>query len=215
MILPETTLNNSVTAVTYYKNLPFYADIWFYVMCIAMISVITYGIVIYIVNRQRNRLVVRIKNPDRTLSTYVYHKFSGTEFSIPTKEKTDEGKFKPFIYKFNKNKLYTGEWGRYIDFQYMNPEADDPVKDDFKENLPDLIKLLVSLSETTILTNLLLSSKFKDFVIIMLWIILIMLVINIANTYIAPQLLQYKAICRLSADNETLRIINSALRMKP
>lgn len=204
-----------VTAETITKTLPlpFYADIWFYMMIFALLTAGTYALVMYIINRQRNRLVVRIRNEDLSQDTYVFHKFQGEFFKIKTKDITAEGKPEHFEYKFVKSKMIRGEWGRYIDYKYKVAEPLDPLGnvDDSAEK-PDIIRLLVSLTETSIFTNLLLSSKFKDFVIMMLWIVVILSGCGLLAQFVIPQFMTSHTICTLDLSNQTAYVIQNAIK---
>jgi hypothetical protein len=196
-----------------YKSVPFYANIWFYLMIFAFLTTGMYALIMYIINRQRNRLVVRVVYPDATFDSYVYHKFNGDKFLIPTKDKTSEGKYENFSYIFHKLAIYRGEWGRYIEYDYKNPLPKNPLKHfiDTEDKKPDIIRLLVSLTETSIFTNLLLSSKFKDFVIIMLWIILGISILSLIGQFAIPQFMEKDVYCNLIPSNQTLAVIRSAL----
>lgn len=205
-------LNTSaVKAITYYKNVPFYADVFFYLMIMALIIAGIYGFVTWIINRQKNRLVVRIHNPDTSISSFVYRKFEGKQFHIESGERTSEGKKIYYDYDFIPEAVETGMWGRYIDYDLGNPIPINPRKRVIKESLTHLaIKFLNAIADTKLLVELVLSTKWKEFVTIMLWIIVIEGVIIIAMGGIN---LGYNppVNCNLIPSNQTMSVIKNAL----
>lgn len=161
-------------------------SIWlnpFFYIAIGMLLVLIFYIIYhYVIVHYKNRTIFRIHMPDGSIVGYSFKKGEiGTELKIKGVEKTQDGTPTYLTYFFRPECLERGKWGDYIDYDYGNPEPLNVKKR--QQGIVEEIdngKFISSLLDTDLAVDLLLSQKFKDFVKMMLVLIIIAVVIDLA-----------------------------------
>lgn len=185
-----------------YKPIPFYVDIWFAFTVIAVICVILVSVYLWFRIKLRNTTRVIIHNPDGKRDMYTYYKFMGEEFDIPTTDKDKDNNYKKFQYHFKESALETGFFGKYIEYDYKNPEPRqykaNPYRLDFE--------FVSSVVNTRVIGDLLLATKWKELVTTLLIIIVVLCALTFLlvayNSYVISQ--PHSNICSLALDNTTI-----------
>jgi hypothetical protein len=206
-----------------YQPLPFLNDIWFAIAVLIAICVIVLAIYAWFRISLRNRTNVILHMPDKTRKTFSFKNFVGDCFNIDSLEKDKDGKPIKHRYIFRAEQLESGYFGRYIEYDYLISEPREangeytsgwkgieprprnayvPLKDEFK--------FMSGIMNTQLTLDLLLSAQFKEFVKMMLVIILCAVFLTIClagyNIYAASQMQH----CSLIATNETINTIRLA-----
>lgn len=205
-----------------YVETPWFASIWFWIGIFVVIVALIIVIANAIIFRQKRRLIVEIDNPDFTFETHVFRNFSGTSFHIENHEKTADGEKTYTDYKFNPSYIIHGVWGKRIRYDYGNPEPKNPLAE--QKSIPMIvmhaIQFLESLANTKLLSELVLSGKFKEFVKMMLTIAvttgILCLILNAAILYFVLQLhnIDYGLIANITKEScsQAQAIVSPILR---
>lgn len=205
-ILPQDLNGMASNVQVIYKTMPFYLTWQFALAVLLFIGIIIISLYAYFRISMRNRTVVIIHMPDKTRQVYSYKYFNGNRFEIYGFEKDKDGQRIKNIYNFKSEAVETGYFGRYIEYDYGDSEPRI-----FKHSKNELDYVFISsLLNTQLAVDLLLSSKFKEFVKMMLIIIavgiLLNLIINGYNAYTLYNIAGKKGIqsCSLELTNQTV-----------
>jgi len=197
--------------VAVYKTIPFYLNIWFAV-AIGFFTLLLIALGIYYVRISlRNRTNVIIHMPDKTRIHKSYKNFTGTHFFIKGVERDKDDTPIKHTYLFKPDALEYGFFGRYIEYDYgISEPLNSKHRHEETTEKAHMFKLFSSLLNTQILVDLLLSSKFKELVKILLYIIIGALIINlILSGYLAYN--TSNSVCTLANNNATINVIRSAM----
>ena len=201
--------------IAVYRTIPLWLNIWFVLAVLLFLLVLGVSGYLYFRISLRNRTNVIIHMPDKTRRLYSYKKFTGQVFKIKSNEKDKDGNDMFYNYQFRNEALEQGYFGRYIEYDYGMLEPLDSKQRNYNvKNIKEIFKFVSALLETQLAVDLLLSQKFKEFVIMMLYIIavlsLLSFLVSAYNTYV---LSQGKVVsCVLSNSSVNIDIIRSALR---
>jgi hypothetical protein len=200
------------TIITQTIITPFYMQIWFAIAVILGIGVIVLAVWFWFRISLRNRTNVIIHMPDKTRQSFSYKNFTGTTFNIRGYEKTIEGEPVSYTYIFKPECLESGYFGRYIEYDYGVSEPLDSKKRVYaNKDMPSIMKLFSSLMNSQLATDLLLSNKFKEFVKMMLIIILIVTFIILIAVIGMPFAYNPEVNCKLIPTNETAMFIRQSI----
>lgn len=193
MVLIATNLSEIPSKIMYIEK-PFWLNTWFAIATIIFVALIITGLYLWFRIYLRNKTNVIIHMPDRTRRHYSYSKFTGDKFKIDTDDKDADNKPVPHSYYFMSAAVETGFFGRYIEYDYkvaIPRMIGDNKSSKFLE-LKDFFTFISSMLNTDLHIDLLLSQKFKDFVKVMLIILLAAIIIDILingyNTFAIDQL---------------------------
>lgn len=193
------------------------------IILLAITIFVSLGIVFYhrIVYRYKNGLVARIHMADSTIQSYRYNIIPPDNI-ISIKELNDKGEETTFVYTIKEECIEKGNWGKYIDYDYhvttpINPKnrSSTPLLNELKE----MFKLVGALLDTDLHVKLLRSSKFEDFVRLMLIILMFMtaglMLVSGYGIYATYSQTPDNNFCSLQLDNETWKTIYIASNEPP
>jgi hypothetical protein len=203
--------------VAVYKDVPIWLNPFFAVAVVLALLAISLGIYLWFRISMRNRTNVIIHMPDGTREFHSYKKFVGHVFKIKGHEKDKDGQEIFYNYRFRSECLETGYFGRYIEYDYGMLEPLNRNERHYdRKDMPEIFKFISSLLNTQLAVDLLLSQKFKEFVKMMLIIILVVGFIGlILSGYIAYAVntdAKRVVMCQLVDNNATRSLIGSIIQ---
>jgi hypothetical protein len=199
--------------VTLSKATPFFLTLWFWIAILLLIILICVSAYSFFRISLRNRTIVIIHLPNKDREIHNFKNFVGDIFKIATHEKTKDNLTKYHEYFFRPDALETGYFGKYIEYDYKisEPRKPNPNNESIKLDF-DFISAVLN---TDLAVDLLLSKDFKNFVKMMLIVILIIsILIFIIGLFLLYFQLGTTPTCSLAPTNETLTTIKLAMNMK-
>lgn len=212
----EVNAKTGLPFIAVYKDVPIWLNPFFALAILLTIIVFVLSLYLWFRISLRNRTNVIIHMPDSKRKFISYKKFSGTIFKIKGYEKDKDNNPIYYNYRFRPECLESGYFGSYIEFDYGILEPLNPRKRDnmSQKNLPEIFKFISSLLNTQLAVDLLLSQKFKEFVKMMLTILVIMIfIVILINGYMVyVQQQQNTVFCVLANSTQNYEMIRGALR---
>ena len=188
---------------------PFYNTIWFWIGVICLMILIVSFIYFYFRVILRNKTNVIIHMPDKSRKFYSYKNYTGDSFNILSSEKDKDGKPIEHRYFFKLEAVETGYWGKYIEYDYGISEPRKSYGQSFSD-IRLLYKFISGLLNTDLAVDLLLSQKFKDFVKMMLVMLMLVLCIGCGIT-IGLYFYSPPTQCILVPNNVTIQTLRIAM----
>lgn len=214
MALVTETLINATTGLPYvavYKNIPFWLNWWFAIAVLLFLCVLVIAGYAWFRISLRNRTNVIMHMPNKTRKVYSYKNYVGDSFALDGVERDGNGNPIKSNYMFDPECLETGYFGKYIEYDYGIIIPRGSKKYSIGDELKNVFKIVSAMLNSDLAVDLLLAQKFKEFVKMMLIIIMIGVVIGIIASAIP---LFYHPIqqCTIVGNNQTINVIQEAVK---